>query len=501
MDNLTQTYPSWSVVGSFIVYIMSMLFIGVGASYLTKNLDDYILGGRNVSPFVSALSAGASDMSGWLMMALPGAIYVSGLSQAWIIVGLLIGAYSNWTLVAKRLRVYTEKLDDALTIPAYLKNRFEDKTNVLTRVSSLMVLFFFTVYTAAGFHACAVLFQTMFHLAYFPSLVIGFFSIVSYVLIGGFIGVCWTDTVQGVLIFTALIFLPTATLAVLHYEHYAILELTQSVRSAGFFNPFHAQSFVGVVSMLGWGLGYFGQPHILVRFMAIRRPSDIKLARRICMSWMALSLLGAAGVGFLSVAYFAKAPLENPESSFIMLSQALFPDLIAGVLLAAVLSAIMSSSASQLIILSSVVAEDFYRPLRQKASGRELLWAGRMSVTALAGVSFVLAARNSSTLLSIVAYAWAGLGATFGPVILFSLFWPRMTRSSAIAAIIVGGLVVIFWEKMGHIGGIFHLYSIIPGFVCASGTILGVSWLDQKSVSSSMHRTFEAVQVSSQHIK
>ncbi|MBX3507446.1 MAG: sodium/proline symporter PutP [Parvibaculum sp.] len=455
------------------VYLVAMLALGVAAYRYTSNLKDYILGGRQLNGGVAALSAGASDMSGWLMLGLPGAIYASGFNQIWIAAGLVAGAYLNWQYVARRLRRYTELAGDALTLPDYFENRFADSSRLLRVASALVILVFFTIYTSAGLVSGAILFEQVFGLDYHMALIIGTVSILSYTAIGGFLGVCWTDTVQGIMMFLALLIVPAVAISGMG-GWAASVEAAATIAPAGYFDAFHGTTLIGAVSLMAWGLGYFGQPHILARFLALRDEQDMPQAQAIGMTWMVLALYGAIATGFAGAGYFAAAPLANPETVFLALSQALFNPVIAGILLAAVLAAIMSTVSSQLLVSSSAIAEDFWKRIfRKQASEQELLNAGRVSVLVISAIAMLLALDRDSTVLALVAYAWAGFGAAFGPLVLFSLFWGRMTRNGALAGMIAGAVTVIVWKHLS--GGIFDVYEILPGFLIASAAIIGVS--------------------------
>lgn len=463
-----------SIAGITIAfYLTAMLGLGAAAYRYTSNLKDYILGGRQLGGGVAALSAGASDMSGWLMLGLPGAIYASGLNQVWIAGGLVAGAFLNWQFVARRLRRYTERAGDALTLPDYFENRFGDRSRVLRVASAFVILIFFTIYTSAGLVSGAILFEQVFELDYTVALVIGTLSILSYTVIGGFLGVCWTDTVQGIMMFLALLIVPAVAISGMGGWSITI-DATVASAPAGVLDVFHETTVIGVVSLMAWGLGYFGQPHILARFMALRDERDMPQAQLIGMTWMVVALYGAVATGFAGIGYFANAPLENPETVFLALSQALFNPWVAGILLAAVLAAIMSTVSSQLLVSSSAIAEDFWkRLLRPKANERELLFVGRASVFIISAIAILLAFDRDSSVLSLVAYAWAGFGAAFGPVVILSLFWRRMTRNGALAGMITGAVTVIIWKQLS--GGLFDVYEILPGFFFAGLAIVGVS--------------------------
>lgn len=471
---------STPVTVMFGVYIVGMLLIGWLGYRSTTDLSDYILGGRKLGPFVVALAAGASDMSGWLLMGLPGAVYDTGLSASWIAIGLICGAYLNWRLVAARLRVYTERSGNALTLPDFFSNRFNDTSNALRIVSAVVILIFFTLYSASGVVAGARLFESMFGMPYVTALWLGAFCTIAYVFIGGFLAVSWTDTIQASLMFTALVLIPIIVLYQVGGWGETV-EAAQAVNAASV-DLLSGISTVGVVSALAWGLGYFGQPHILVRFMAAESVQVIPNARRIGMSWMILCLAGAVAVGFFGIGYFAAHPEQaagvsaNSERVFIEFSILLFNPWISGILLAAILAAVMSTLSAQLLVCSSSLTQDIYKTfLRREAGDKELVWFGRFMVLAVALIAIVLAWNPESRVLSMVSYAWAGFGAAFGPVVIMSLLWRRMTRNGALAGMVVGAAVVLLWNHYAWWG----LYEIIPGFVLASLSIYVVSLLDK----------------------
>jgi len=478
----------------FMIYITGILLVGVLASRVTKNIADYILAGRNLSGALTALGAGASDMGGWLLMALPGAAFVNGINQMWMPIGLAIGAYLNWQFEAKRLRIYTEVANNSLTVPAYFDNRFQDHTRLLRTVTAVVVLLFFTVYAAAGFVAGGLLTQTIFHLSYLPALLITASVIIVYTCIGGFVAISWIDFFQGTLIFIALIVVPVITL----FHIGPVVSIASLIETQGpqYLNAFHGLGVIGTISLLAWGLGYFGQPHIVVRFMAARSGHDIPQARLICMTWMILAMYGSVFTGILGAAFFnqGSALLTKPETIFLILSQTLFNPWIAGILIAAVLSAIMSTVSAQILSAASALTEDLYRVfLRKQATPRELMIVARLTVLIIAGIALWIAAAAApnSTILKLVSYAWAGLGASFGPVILISLYWRRMTRQAAVAGIVTGALTVMLWEMLGHsIGGIFTLYSILPGF-CLNAVAIYIVTCYSKSPNAAVQNQFD----------
>jgi sodium/proline symporter len=461
---------------------------------VSLNFDDYILGGRSLGSVVTALSAGASDMSGWLLMGLPGAIFLAGISESWIAIGLIAGAWLNWLLVAGRLRVHTEHNNNALTLPDYFTHRFEDHSRVLRIFSAIIILVFFTIYCASGIVAGARLFESTFGLSYGTALWAGALATILYTFVGGFLAVSWTDTVQATLMIFALILAPVMILNATGGLEPAFAAI-ESVNPAHF-DLFKGATFVGVISLLAWGLGYFGQPHILARFMAADSVKSMRSARRIGMTWMILCLAGAVGVGFFGIAYFAAHPeqagavTENPERVFIELAKLLFNPWVAGVLLSAILAAVMSTLSCQLLVCSSALTEDFYKAfLRKHASQKELVWVGRLMVLLIAVIAIAIASNPENRVLGLVSYAWAGFGAAFGPVVLFSLLWKGMTRNGALAGMIVGAVTVVVWKQLGWLG----LYEIVPGFILASLAIVVFSRLGS-APSASMKQRFEVAE-------
>lgn len=457
---------------TFLAYMLLILFLGIKAYRRTHSLDDYILGGRKLGPVVTALSVGASDMSGWLLLGLPGAIYLAGLSEVWIGIGLITGAYCNWLYVAKPLRVYSEHANNSLTLPDYFENRFDDRSRALRLLSAVVILLFFTFYTASGLVGGAILFENSFGLDYFTALLAGAFIIVSYTFIGGFLAVVWTDAIQAMLMLLALLIAPIAVISGAGGGA-AVWEQMQ-VANPESVHAFSNITLIGFVSLMAWGLGYVGQPHILARFMAVEDPDKLDAARRVAMGWMVIVLFGSVTTGLAGIAYFADEPLANPETVFIALSQSLFNPWVAGIITAAILSAIMSTIDSQLLVSSSVISEDFYRVfIKPDASDKELLLISRIAVIVIALIALFIASDRESRVLDLVSYAWAGFGAAFGPVIIFSLFWRKMTALSAVVGMLLGAVTVVVWSNLS--GGIFDLYEIAPGFFFASLAIVGIS--------------------------
>ncbi|GKX62004.1 Propionate transporter [Pragia fontium] len=478
---------------TFVVYIVGMIVIGLAAYRATNNFGDYILGGRRLGSFVTALSAGASDMSGWLLMGLPGAIFLSGISESWIAIGLTIGAYLNWRIVAGRLRVHTEVNHNALTLPDYFTTRFEDKSRVLRIFSAVVILIFFTIYCASGVVAGARLFESTFGMDYSTALWVGAAATIAYTFIGGFLAVSWTDTVQASLMIFALILTPVMVIIAVGGIDSSMLVI--AAKNPEYLDMFKGLNFVAIISLMGWGLGYFGQPHILARFMAADSHHVIHNARRISMTWMIFCLAGAVAVGFFGIAFFSNNPSlagnvsQNGERVFIELAKILFNPWIAGILLSAILAAVMSTLSCQLLVCSSALTEDFYKAfLRKNASQRELVWVGRLMVLLVAVIAIVLASNPENRVLGLVAYAWAGFGAAFGPVILLSVMWSGMSRNGALAGMVVGAATVLIWKQYGW----FNLYEIIPGFIFATIAIVVFSKIGKGPSENMLNRFNEA---------
>lgn len=455
---------------SFSIYLMLVVVVGIVAYRVTSNLSDFVLGGRRLGGAVAALSAGASDMSAWLLLGLPGAVFVSGLNQLWLPVGLLIGAYINWRYIARPLRVYTEHANDSLTIPSFLEHRFATNGKRIRALSAIATLIFFTFYSASGLVGGALLMESTFPmLNYTEGLVIGTAIIVGYTFVGGFLAVSWTDFFQGIFMFMCLLAIPLiasqpfggfgSALGVIEAAHPTTL------------NPLHGFSLFTTINLLAWGLGYFGQPHILVRFMAVSSTKEIPLARRIGISWMFLSLLGAMLVGLVGLLYFPTEGGFNPESVFIIFSNQMFEPWLAGLVLAAILSSIMCALDSQLLAASSALTEDIYHAfLRPHASRHEQVFVARMTVIVTASAAMFLALTPNKSILDLVAFAWAGLGATFGPSIIATLFWRNVTARGVFWSMAVGMLTVIMFHLFNS-----PVYEIIPGYILGTITLIVVS--------------------------
>ena len=465
---------------SLAIYFIGMLSIGYYAyKKSTNNMEGYMLGGRSLGPAVTALSAGASDMSGWMLMGLPGAMYVTGMSSLWLAIGLSLGAYLNYILVAPRLRTYTEVANNSITIPDFFENRFKDNSRILRLVSAIVIIIFFTLYTSAGMVSGGVLFESAFDLDYKIGLFITGGVVVAYTLFGGFLAVSLTDFVQGIIMFVALVLVPIVAftdLGGIQPTFDIIREIDPTL-----LDFFKGTTVIGIISLLAWGLGYFGQPHIIVRFMAITSVKEIKPARRIGMSWMIISIIGAMFVGLTGIAYVNQrgATLDDPETVFIMFSNALFHPFITGFLLSAILAAIMSTISSQLLVTSSALTEDIYKTFfKRDATDKQLVGIGRLTVLLVSIIAILLSLTPNDTILDLVGYAWAGFGSAFGPAILLSLYWKRMNVWGALAGIIVGAVTVIIWISNEALKG--FMYEMIPGFILSLVAIIIVSTLTAK---------------------
>lgn len=468
------------VSATFIVYVGLMMLIGYLAYRRTKNLSDYILGGRRLGSWVAAISACASDMSGWLLLGLPGYAYAAGLEAGWIALGLLVGTYFNWRLVAARLRQYSVIAGDSQTLPEFFEQRFCDETRLLRIVSAIFILLFFLFYTSSGLVAGGKLFNAVFDLPYHWAVAVGAMVIVVYTFVGGFFAVCWTDLFQGLLMALALVVVPViaiVSMGGLDSTMSTVAEINPALLNALTNIKNEPLELMAIISLMAWGLGYFGQPHILARFKAIRSVAEIPAARRIAVTWVFITLVCAVLVGMVGIGYLQQ-PLQgaDTEKVFIVLVDSLFHPLVAGICLAAILAAIMSTADSQLLVSAAAFTSDFYKALfRHSASEQELIWTGRVAVLLIAIIALVLAWNPERKVLDLVAYAWAGFGAAFGPALILSLYWRRMNRYGALAGIIVGGVTVVVWKQLS--GGIFDLYEIVPGFVFSMLSIIVVSCL------------------------
>lgn len=466
-----------TIIGTFSVYLAVILLMAWIAYRRTTSLSDFILGGRSLNSWVTALAAQASDMSGWLLMGLPGLAYLAGFEASWMVLGLLVGTYLNWKLVAQRLREATFRLNDALTLPDYFERRFRDNSRLLRLISGAFVLFFFTLYTSSGFVAGGKLFEALFGVPYFWAVVLGGGSIVLYTFFGGFLAISWADVLQGSLMFFALLIV--AAMGVYLLGGFGGVNETLNALNAELLDPFTSATgetlgWIGIVSLLGWGLGYFGQPHILARFMAIDNAESTGAARRIAMTWQTTVLFAALLIGITGLGVLDRTLAgADSEKVFIFMAVELFPPVVAGICLSAILAAVMSTASAQLLVASSAFAEDFYKGLfRKNASQKELLWTGRGAVLGIAVLALILASNPESKVLELVAWAWAGFGAAFGPAVILSLYWPKMNRAGALAGVVVGGVTAVVWPMLRDRGGIFELYELVPGFLLSMIAIL-----------------------------
>ncbi|OQK51221.1 sodium/proline symporter PutP [Vibrio vulnificus] len=486
---------SFAITGTFIAYLILMVAIGVYAYKKTSSSSDYFLGGRSLGPWPAALSAGASDMSGWLLLGLPGYAYAAGIESFWLAGGLLVGTWANWLVSAKRLRTYSIQTD-ALTLPEFLSRRFDDKSKLIQTISAFFILLFFLFYTSSGLVAGGKLFETVFGLDYSTAVIIGTLCVVSYTLFGGFLAVSWTDLVQGLLMAAALMIVPIAVMeggggqlaTDMHNINPELLTLWNDAKG----EPLSA---IAIISLVAWGLGYFGQPHILARFKASRTNRELGTARRIAVGWTALSMAGAILVGLVGLVWVNGHPgteLADGEKIFMLLVNTVFHPVIAGILLAAILAAVMSTADSQLLVSSSALAEDFYKQvIKPDASSQEIVMVGRIGVVVISIIALILAMTPDSSVLGLVSYAWAGFGAAFGPAVVLSLYWKGMNRNGALAGILIGGITIVVWKQLT--GGWFDVYEIVPGIIFSTIAIVGVSKLTGGADNTVLeqHREFE----------
>lgn len=499
----------WILV-AFAAYMAMMLIIGASYMKTGKSTEDYFLGGRKLGGWVVALSAQASDMSGWLLMGLPGSVYALGTGQMWIAVGLFLGTVANWLIISGRLRRYTIVANNSLTLPAYFENRFHDKKRILLGVSSAVIVIFFLVYTASAFASGGKLFSTVFGCSYHVSLTIGAVIILAYTFMGGFMAVCTTDFVQGMLMLIALVTVPIVAFALMGGNVGAALEQT-GVSATNFLNVMkngdNNFSAVEIISQLAWGLGYCGMPHILVRFMAVKNQKELNKSKGIAIIWVAISLAFAVVIGVLGRAFLYPTILGADGSSteivFIeMIKQVFTVDIrlpiVAGLFLCGILAAIMSTADSQLLVTASSVSEDIYKGIVKKnASQDNVMKVSKITVVAVAVLAYLIAWDPNSSIMGLVSNAWAGLGAAFGPTVLMSLFWKRCNLPGAVAGILSGGLTVIIWDYIPlaagqTLGAVTGLYSLAIGFLISIVLIVVVS-LCTKEPEASIVAEFERV--------
>lgn len=501
------------VIAAFVLYLLLMIVVGALYAKGNNTSEDYFLGGRKLGGFVAALSAQASDMSGWLLMGLPGAIYLAGVGgDGWVAIGLFVGTFLNWMVVASRLRRYTIRANNALTLPTYFENRFHDNKKILITVSSITIVIFFLVYCASALAAGGQLFESVFGIDYKIALTIGALVILVYTFLGGFMAVCVTDFIQGTLMLVAMLAVPLVTLFFMNQSGMTIeagLAAEGNVaNSANFLNLMkygeNDNNLVNIISGLGWGLGYFGMPHILVRFMAVKNDKEMRKSKVVAIGWVALSLFFACLIGVIGRAYLQTALVESgSEKVFIELIKQLFivdmkAPFIAGLFLCGILAAIMSTADSQLLVSASSVAEDIYKGIIKKdASEKKIMNISRITVFAVAILAYVIALNPNNTIMGLVSNAWAGLGASFGPVVLMSLYWKRTNFAGAVAGIVSGAMTVIVWDYIPMIGGqtlgqATGLYSLVVGFAISLVTIV-IASLCTRAPSEEMLKEYEDV--------
>ncbi len=465
----------WPTLITFIAYFLVLMAIGIFFYKKSRNLEDYLLGGRGMGSWVTALSAQASDMSGWLLMGLPGAIYVSGLSDSWIAIGLFIGTVLNWWFVSGRLRIYTKNAN-AITLPSFFEERFGDPTGLLRIVSACIILVFFTIYASSGLVAAGRLFESTFNVSYSTAVLTGGIIIVLYTFLGGFLAVCWTDLFQGLLMILAIVVVPVVVFHNIGGTEAIVESLDARNIARGFLPEGTGAPLLAIFSAMAWGLGYFGQPHILARFMGVQSLAKLRRSRVIATVWVAISLTGAVLIGMIGIGMFESLDIAQKEHEkvFIYMIRDMMGPWLGGIMLAAILSAIMSTIDSQLLVSSSALTEDLYRRIvRRKAGNREIMFIGRACVIVISVLALVMAMDPRDSILGIVAYAWGGFGAAFGPLVLFALFSRRTTWRSALLGMIVGTLVLVFWKHSPWGGA---LYEIVPGFLANTVTILIVDF-------------------------
>lgn len=492
------------VLVAFIGYLAIMLAIGFYFSNKSKNMNEYFLAGRGLNSWVTAMSAQASDMSGWLLMGLPGAAYATGMGNYWIAIGLAIGTILNWAFVAKPLRRFTEAAGDSITIPQYLQNRFKTDSPIVRLVCAVVIFIFFLVYTVSAFVSGGYLFQVVFDIdtsnEMFTKIAViaSALIIIAYTLMGGFNAVAWTDFIQGLLMFIAIVALPIALIRNIDNFSLDMINETQKIvaegeNAAGFASLFENRSGNAIISDLAWALGYFGMPHILVRFMAIKDAKSIKKSAIIAIVWVLISLGAAVFIGILGRLYLDGQGITlasaEQELIFIKVVKMLFPGIFAGIFLSAVLAAIMSTADSQLLVTASAVANDFFKVVvKKEVSEKTTMWVSRGAVIAISVIACILALDPKDSIMGIVSNAWAGFGAAFGPAIILSLYWKRLTLKGTVAGIIAGAATVLLWDNILHLGGI--MYSIVPGFAASILLTVIVSLID-KAPSKEVLEIFE----------
>lgn len=494
-------------VVAFVAYALVILGIGVYSFNKSKNVSDFFLGGRQLGSWTTAISAQASDMSGWLLMGLPGAAYATGMGNYWIAIGLGIGTILNWILVAKPLRRFTEVCGDSITIPQYLQNRFKADSPLIRVVCAIVIFVFFLVYTTSAFVSGGKLFQVVFNIdptneTYTKAaVIISALIIITYTFMGGFNAVAWTDFVQGILMFVTIVALPIALISNTPNFSADLLNSTQKIvaegaDSSGYMSLTSNMSGIDIISNLAWAFGYFGMPHILVRFMAIKDTKEVKKSATIAIIWVVISLTAAVLIGVLGRVYLDSQGVglssSEQELIFIKTVKMLFPSFLGGIFLSAVLASIMSTADSQLLVTASAVVNDFYTVVvKKEASEKKLMWISRGAVMLVSVIACILALNPNDSIMGIVSNAWAGFGAAFGPAIVFSLYWKRLTLKGTAAGIIGGAATVLIWEYILPDAVTMGLYSIIPGVIVSVLLTVIVSLID-KEPTAEVRQLFEA---------
>ncbi|MDP0493789.1 MAG: sodium/proline symporter PutP [Fusobacterium sp. JB021] len=446
---------------TFVVYLIFLVGVGIYFYKKTESAEDYLIGGRGMGSWVTALSAQASDMSGWLLMGLPGAVYSSGMSQIWVVVGLAVGTYLNWRYVAPKLRVQTEETK-TMTLPNFLSEKLGDKTGTIRIFSAAIVLFFFTVYSASGLVASGKLFESILGIDYKVAVLIGVGTIVFYTFMGGYLACCWTDFFQGSLMFLAILVVP----GLAYVKGGGMAEIQMAAQAKEISLSVFKSGNIGtlaIISSLAWGLGYFGQPHILSRFMSVKGLKELAQARKIAMVWVIISLMGAMAIGITGIAVFKDIAEIGGDSErvFIYMITKLFNPWVGGILLAAILSAIMSTIDSQLLVSSSTLSEDFYKFIKKNATEKEIMWTGRFGIIIISAIATVMAMNPSTKILAMVSYAWGGFGGVFGPAIIATLYVKGLNWRSVFSGMLIGTITLILWKTIGY-GA--YLYEIVPAF-------------------------------------
>ncbi|MDO5862264.1 MAG: sodium/proline symporter PutP [Thermoplasmata archaeon] len=461
------------ILAAIVIYFVAMLAIGVYflRSSKTTGLREYFLGGRKMNPYVTALSAQASDMSGWMLMGLPGAIVVAGMGQAWIGIGLAVGSYLCWLFAAKRLRKHSVVSGNAITMPEFFSNRFHDDKGYLRLISTVIILFLFTIYVASGFKSCGAVLEMALGIGLEVAIIVGVVITVAYTMMGGYKAVCWADFTQAILMVICVVVVPIAAINAMGGWG-EVTSAWDALDIEGFTNLFYDSgepiTVIALVSALAWGLGYFGMPHIVIRYMSIRNPNEIKIARRVSLVWIVIALSAVVLMALVGRVYFAgQTPGVDydAEHIFLMLSSSLFAPFVCGIMFAAILAAIMSTVDSQLLVATSSITNDIMsKSKRRTYSDSKLGWVSRVLVVVISVIAALLALYGSDNIMGLVSYAWSGFGAAFGPLMILALFWKRMNLQGAMASMVVGFATVILWESFMDFTG---LYSLLPGFVFA----------------------------------